>query len=643
MILSGLSALYFGKKAEDTLPVAVLLSMILAFAAGITGVISHILEILLLAYLFGDILFILLLRHRPCRDRCVCKDPDGQAQGKNGRGETEADGNILKAFANTYLTPGLFLFFVTSVLICFIYRNMQVLNWDDLNYWATFPRNMQAIDGVPAGALSSSLFRDYLPIIQYSYYLGFKIMGRFSEPLMFDVNNILMLLFLLPFFKRKEGQATAAYLLSLCFGILFPYLCMRQMLYCLGVDGILTCLFAYGVICVYEKTHDLFYYIRLLAVCTVLCLTKSTGVFPAVIIMLLMLINEDLWQRLKEIREKRQRGERKTLVMADILRLLYMAVTVVIPFLALLSWKLFCSLKGNHSYLGDRLQGNLSGARDTGIPSYALQVIRLYVNSFFTFHLNDGALGISPALILLLFLIVAALYLKKCGKKKRDIWSLAVILTGFLLFLLMLLYVYLFIFDEWEALSLSSYDRYITVYAGAMLYMALYGLCRMEGVFTKHFGKIAAVAILIVSAMSINYPLIYNNWNTAAFEEHNRSSLEDKAEAEEEFREWPGNAYRFGSRILIVDSEENNSKRLFARYAAVPQVVEFYALSGEDPAAGLMSFCEERHFEYIYFRRDLNESRAEELGLLSDMATEGAVYGGRLYTITAGPALSPAT
>ena len=56
-----------------------------------------------------------------------------------------------------------------------------------------------------------------------------------------------------------------------------------------------------------------------------------------------------------------------------------------------------------------------------------------------------------------------------------------------------------------------------------------------------------------------------------------------------------------------------------------------------------MSFCEERHFEYIYFRRDLNESRAEELGLLSDMATECAVYGGRLYTITAGPALSPAT
>ncbi len=571
MILAGLSALCYERKADETLPVVVFLLMLITYSAGILGIIRHIPEILILALISGNIFFFILIIRK----------------------EHISFPEFFKKLVQVYLCEGFFLFLILSAVIVFLYRNMSVLNWDDLNYWALFPRNMYEINGVPTGRMSSSIFRDYHPLIQYLYYVIFRFTGHFSEPLMFAANNTLMLLGLSPFFRRLPGRSGLNYALSVCFGILFPYLCMRQMLYCLGVDDIMTCLFGYGIVSICDEKKDLFYFARLSSVSAVLVLTKQTGIFPAAIILLLIYVNT-----VKKIG----------------FPFLKTLLTSLPSILAAVSWKLFCMIKGNTSYLGDRLSGNISGQRSTVFPPYAVKTVNKFIRQFFFFHLNDGILGITPFLILILFLAASYLYHKKCRQEKAVRVSFLMITAGFVIYLIMLVYVYLFIFDEWEALSLSSYDRYITVYAGALLYIALMLVLKMTDLSTRT-SKVLAALLLSAGIISINYPFIITCWDQTSFKTANADSLSDKRAAEEEFAGWPGKNLPFGEKVLIIDNEPIASKRLFSAYAAVPAVTDPLSLSEAgkegDSAKYILERCRDDEAAYVYFRSDCDPEETE--------------------------------
>ncbi len=647
ILLSGLSAVLYGRKAEETLPPVLFSMMLLTYLSGILGIISHIPEILFLAVLAGALLLSALILRQYSRERGLSLF--------SGEGLK----TLCREFISALFTPGMAVLVILSVSAVFLCRHMLVLNWDDLNYWATFSRDMYAIQGVPAGTISSSAFRDYHPIVQYLYYVGFRIIGRFSEHLMFSVNQLLILIGLTPFFHKKEGEKLYSFGIRAAFGAVFPFLCMRQMLYCLGVDCIMTSLFGYGLYMVFERMNgreglhgnagagnadrsgdfsDIsFYYGRIAAVSSVLVLTKNTGVFPAAVIILLFLISELPFPL---------SGKRKTV------SAFAAVITSVLPFLFLLSWRLFCIRRGNTSYLGDRLSGNLKGTRVTGIPSYALKVCLKFWKQFFVFHLNGGPLGMSAGGILVLFLLIVfgSLYLKKRSLKSREsgrdrtvpegrrasgkkALALGILLAGFAAYLSMLLYTYLFIFDEWEALDLSSYDRYITVYAGALLYLALYVLTREA--FSGLSGRkqyLIPAAVLCLSIISISFGTLYENWNSSVFYEKNRESIALKEVCEREYASWDGKNAALGERILIADGKTDNGRRQFSRYAAVPAVVSFYSFSegGEEAAEEFFRRCEKDRITWIYFPRNVSlteEPAFQELSLREG----GTPVQGKLY------------
>ncbi len=88
------------------------------------------------------------------------------------------------------------------------------------------------------------------------------------------------------------------------------------------------------------------------------------------------------------------------------------------------------------------------------MPDYALSTTKNFFAGLFTYGLNDGAAGLSSVIILLIFTASFIIFLRRNGNHIRDRLSFAVILLGMLGYLLVMLYVYLFVFEEWEEVSL---------------------------------------------------------------------------------------------------------------------------------------------------------------------------------------------
>lgn len=460
----------------------------------------------------------------------------------------------------------IYLFAICMIIFCF--HTHFITNWDDLNYWAVFPRNMQAVDCMPTGTDSCTTFRDYSPIIQQFYFLGFKLLGRFSEPMMFIINNVLLYTFLLPFLSGMNSTHMIERVVRILLFLSFPHILMFQQLHCLGVDCIMGILFGYLIYGVYDDRKDVFYYLRIFLGCSVLVLSKTSGILFVFIIMLLFII------------ENRTYNEWKNRFMQ--------CVTVLFPLICALSWSVFCRLKGNSSYLSQRVEGNLSSQGKMQFASYSGKVVWKFLKSFVTFPLNGGRFGLSPLLVLC---IIGILLFQM---KKKPWLQMGILFGGYLLYCVFLLYTYLFVFDDWEALSLSSYDRYMSVYLAGMLYFIFIRSFQNErGIFF-----LSVIAFLCI--LTINIQALYTHLFPNVYNAHYEKQRSEKEQAEEDMKEVKMKLREARGKLLIVCGEENIELEKYYQYATIPIVSEIFSADSKEP---LRKKAEERDVSYIYFMK----------------------------------------
>ncbi|MBO4336901.1 MAG: hypothetical protein J5842_02355, partial [Lachnospiraceae bacterium] len=225
--------------------------------------------------------------------------------------------------------------------------------------------------------------------------------------------------------------------------------------------------------------------------------------------------------------------------------------------------------------LSDNLDKNLTSGH-TGFPYYAASTVRDFIGKLFTYGLNDGQAGLSGVIILVLFIFSFIIYLWHREDKKKDTASAVVIILGMVGYLLVMIYVYLFVFEEWEALSLSSYDRYISTYFGAMLYLALYQLFRMD--FSP--GWIAPVVVLMLAA-TINYGYIAKTLVPSGYEREFGEVIAEIDSIEDEFIRSAGGMPGYGESIVIVDDSADQLRAKVLPYAAVPGVTRIVGPSDD--------------------------------------------------------------
>ena len=565
-MLTLVSAVYFNRKAEETLPVVVYLLMILIYMAGIAGVIAHVLELIVLYLVVGSGFFTgLIIWH--------------QKQGLR---------DMLSLCAAKLRSPAPWIFVFLSVLFIFATLHLRVTNWDDMNYWAIFPKNIAAINGVPTGDRESTFFRDYIPIIQYLYYPAFKLIGHFSEPAMFAVDYILIYLSLLPLFCRYEKQSPAAYLSSVVLGIILPFILSFQMLHCLGVDIIMTFLFGACIIWVLEEERNLFSLLRIIIATTVLTLSKTTGCFFAAVIIVLFIVT----------REKK-----------SVRFFLETAGLIASNVIFYLSWRIFCRIKGNSTYLSDNLSNNLKGA-GIRFPAYTRDTVQSFVRALFSLHLNDGKFGLSAMAMLGVFLIIFVWYHRRPLADRRELYAFFVLCGGLIVYLCLVLYTYLFVFEEWEAASLSSADRYLTTYFGALFYFALYLFVRLP------FGTVLVYPVVTAAFLvTLNYPYMAKTLIPAGFQNEYGDEVSRMDAIDRELQSVLTPEMQYGAHILFVDAVDDMERAKMIPYCAVPYVVRITnpAEMGDLTIRAVMDAAEDFGAAYIVFLDSVEELMQEEL------------------------------
>ena len=136
----------------------------------------------------------------------------------------------------------------------------------------------------------------------------------------------------------------------------------------------------------------------------------------------------------------------------------------IIPVGAYATWKLWGRYTGNHGYLSDIVSSNVSGLK-FDLPPYAAEVTLNYIKHIFTYPLTRESIGVTAFAMIV---IIAIMY----HVRKRSLH--VVMCAGIFIFCAAHLYMYLFVFDDWEAYGLLEFDRYINQYLAGILYVYLY-------------------------------------------------------------------------------------------------------------------------------------------------------------------------
>lgn len=517
----------------------------------------------------------------------------------------------------TPLPIGLMVYLLVCIVFVLLYSNRFVIGWDDLNHFATFPKDMFYYGTMPVGVNSCTIFRDYLPLLQLFFYWGFQGIGDFSEPLMFQYKIVLIFTCMLPFFKLLNQNKGIKRICISLIAIVLPYVFLIEILDGLSVDTVMALFFGYTLVAIFNReTCDWFYYYKIISALLVLILIKNPAIMYAVMAAIIWFIVE-----MYDIKKKDKKSRR--IVLSTFIG------GCLLTSAAYCSWKLFCIKYGNTTYLSDILSNNLeAGTSKITLPDYGVETIQNFLKSLATLPTNLGKTGFT-VVTAVVFVIALCIILKKNDAiTKKDTWCY--ILLGFFLiiYLVFLLYTYLFIFEEWEAVSLSSLDRYLGTYILIMMYFTLYKF------FETKIKKENVVLLIItgIVLLSLNHTKLFNYLVPSQYENTLKEASQIKKEVEIELSTIDVMKMTEG-KVLIVNKGKNNLYIRYMAYDFIPVISEDFYIedySEEEMATKLLEKIIDRDIYYVYFtdegRANIKQEMLKDILGAQIMIKENTLY-----------------
>lgn len=513
-------------------------------------------------------------------------------------------------------TPQIIVCVITCLVFTLLFSTHKVMHWDDLSYWGIYAKDLFFLNRIPFGVENCTIqYKDYTPIVQILQYFFMFNMSSFNETAMFQINVCFMYILMLPFLdklhiSKKSIWPTVAILFIY---VAFPHIFTTQFYYKLGVDYLMSLLFGYGIYwIVKEEQIGVKFY-----VCTVtasfLILSKTSGVILVLLLSLFYgVVNADT-ELIKIVNGVKNVNVRKAL------KCVISCFSVfIIPIAFYLSWKLWGRRTGNHGYLSDKVSDNVRGIVHS-FPSYSKEVIINYIKHFFVFPLTRERVGITAAIMVAIILIMYYVRQKVNFGDHRESTKLHIlILIGLLLFCIGHLYMYLFVFDDWEAYGLLEFDRYINQYLAGALYFYLYNVVDECNRFTfivhnrliKYINPIMAVVVLF--AVLLPYPSIkqflvvdeYDKYYSSCYTEIRENALNEWNNCVLSQNHLPLDE---DHRVMIM-ADAWSDKHQFLVYEMCPQAITVVENLPALETGRMSEFCRDlikmNGIEYVYVSKD---------------------------------------
>ncbi len=512
---------------------------------------------------------------------------------------------------------GFIVFLLVCVLMIWCYHTHFVMVWDDFHYNATFPKNCYAYGTMPAGLQSATHYKSYLPLLQLFFYWGFQADG-FSEPLMFQYKMVLIYVLILPLFRRINERGILSKVAMGISATILPFLFMYEVQESLSMDTVMALLFAYSLVeILFTKERDHFSFYRILVVLLCLTLIKTIAVIFTGICLATWIAVYAVHRRSENHTAVRTGDDSGTETKKKKPWKEWMVIAAVgaANIAAYFSWKIFCSRNGNTNYLSNNLLSNLRNGK--AIPDYAGDTALRFLKSLFTFPLNLGPMGLSIGGILAAGLIVLSILRVNRQLQKTDVAAAIMLVLGLAGYLSVLIYTYIFVFEPWEAESLSSLDRYLGTYATTLCYVILYRIS-MQGqnlpekteeekkcgklYFSKPVTGILPMLTIVLLA-TLPYGNLKNVLVPGRYLQAREQMYADRQEVHAEMEPFMSGEYRMGT-MLSVNCEGNTIYDRGIDYEVLPNIsrpLNIVEIAPDQRQEALDQRISDLDPDYIYF------------------------------------------
>lgn len=531
--------------------------------------------------------------------------------------------------------------------------NRRVFFYDDLSYWALYTKNIFTINRLPHLFENCSVdYKDYTPIIQILQYIAMFGHRSFSEPAMFRTNVCFIYVLLLPVLSVAQDNRIdrVTVCVAAVFYVIFPHILTAQFYYRLGVDLFLALVFGYILFYIFishDLSSELFRMVCIITALSFLALVKSSGIVLCLLAIIMFIIKELVDYKCNNIEPCRENDTENRILNCFKGKTCALWVkTAIISVFALgsyFSWQLFLRYSWNNGYLSNRVK---KGITDGGLrfPEYTGEVIRNYVNHFFTYPLTRSRFGVT-AFMLVIF--ITAVYITVFIQSRRTEENTGVYtalfvssMTGLMIFAIAHISMYLFVFDEWEAHGLMEYDRYITQYLGGIFYvfvcLLVRNCVRVSGEVTGNW-LLTCISLVIFIALlpygDMRQYLVPGNYE-AMFQSEYAQIAADAA------NEWKASQIREmnlahdGTQRLTVIANAWDETTQFLEYEAVPQPIDRILNVPAVQAGDLPGFIEDYMESYMYVARGSEAAYAGDWQETAEFTEDGeALCEGTLYRV----------
>lgn len=517
------------------------------------------------------------------------------------------------------LPVGFLIYLGVILIMWFAYGNHVVNNWDDFHFNATFARDMYTYNGMPTGWKAATGYKSYKPFMQMFYNWGFQATGGYNEPLMFRYKSFLIYTACLPLFGlvdktkgvlKKIGIAVMA--------VILPYAFMFELVDSLSMDGMMGLLCAYSLVAiVFTKERDWFCYAKIAIGLISLTLVKSSAIMFTAICFAVWFIVELFeiidYKKVSDPEDAAKFRNKKIMIFAGI-----GAITGAFW----LAWKIFCDVNGNVTFLNNILDSHLDN--NTGLPWFGKDTIINGIKELFTLKMNLGSTGLTFMTVVIIVLIICIFLIRSDAFSKKYHFIYFILFGAIIPYVAVLLYTYIYVFFEYEAIALASYDRYLGTYALALLYFAFFHVSSEEKSFSWAPGALALVILL-----TLNYPRLYMGLVPSVYAREMADIIEDRNEAEEEMaRVKPKDA---DADITLIVSNENQT--IYGRgldLAALPLVANEVVIKTLDCdlADEIGPRLENDNVKYVYFCEQITY---DDIKSCDAFAADGVVAPGTMY------------
>ena len=400
---------FFKRKIETAIPISLISIIILIYITGLFDNLNlgvKIVQIIFILTLFYNVLFII----------------------KSIKNKT------IKEEMKRIITPGLCIYIGLFLILIIINHNRIFENYDEFNHWALIIKNMYINNTY--GTIENSIvtFNEYPPFTAIFQYLFLKISGTYAEDLIIIAQGVLYISMVIPICEKIDFEKNFKKIIFIVPGIIIlPLIFYPNFFIEILVDGFLGVLFGIGMFLIYKKT-DLYRNVLLIFILIALVLTKTTGLFLAIMLM--------LFKVLKMIRKREN--------------IKFILFLIIIPMLFIGLWN-FKINKTNAVREWDVKENNIDIVSDESKVDVTLEYIKaVLLREKFT----DRKLSLFLCLgIISLFSIYIV---RNVEDKKEFKIKLIELIISLIIFFIGLIFVYLNLFTLKEAEALASFERYLS-------------------------------------------------------------------------------------------------------------------------------------------------------------------------------------